>query len=124
MQTTACCCSCSSARPMPRVFQYAHDLIDRLTIEGAIGWSTKRSDEFGLPLVPNLAVARERGQHLFVSEILAPGLELFGRAARPLSKLRQGLAERVWIGIGNAGARERLLEDGTDGRCIRPVGAG
>jgi|ERR1700722_1561940 hypothetical protein len=54
----------------------AHDL-SREILQGRGGyWMSERMDDFALPLVGHVSVAAECGQHLFVPEVLAPGLEL------------------------------------------------
>jgi hypothetical protein len=46
----------------------------------------------GLTLMCDLAIAREGGQHLLVSEVLAPCFELFRGVAEALAQLCQGFA--------------------------------
>jgi hypothetical protein len=48
------------------------------------GWmlsDAERTDDFGLPVPRNVAVARKRRQHILVAEVLGPRLVLLGRLA-------------------------------------------
>jgi hypothetical protein len=50
--------------------------------------------DIGLPPVGNLAVAAEGRQHLLMSKILAPRLELLSGATKSLAQQRPGFSER------------------------------
>jgi hypothetical protein len=81
-------------------------------------------DQLRLAMWSNLAVTREGCEDLVVPQILAPGLEFFWCPAQTLAELGQRLAKRVWIGVGQPRAGERLFEDRPDRRGIRSMGAG
>ena len=66
--------------------------------------------DFRLPRRCDRTVARERREHPFVAEILAPGLEFFRGLANPFAQLCKGVAEAMRVEIGQAGAAERLAK--------------
>ena len=92
-----------------------------LLVWRALGRTRQPTHEFALPRICDLTVAGERRHHLLVPEVLAPRFELFGRSADLLAQLGKRVAERMRIGIGEAGADERLLEDFPDRRRVRPA---
>jgi hypothetical protein len=79
------------------------------------------ANNLGLPSRSNLPITAKRGQHALMSEILAPGFECLWCLAHPFPELRERLAERVRVRIGQPGARERILEDRSDGPSAAPV---
>ena len=56
-----------------------------------------------------------------MAEILAPGFELLGRLADPLSELGQSFPEAVRVEVREARSRERLLENLADRGGGSPV---
>ena len=50
-----------------------------------VGRLTELAKNFALPITADGAITRERGQDLFVTEVLAPRLELLGCSAEPLA---------------------------------------
>jgi len=75
------------------------------------------TNDFRLPMPSDIAVAGKRRQHVFVSEVLGPGLIFLRRLANLTTEKRQGLPEAVRVEVGKTGRHEGVLED-------RPYGAG
>ena len=68
----------------------------------------ERSNDLGLPVPRNIAVARKRRQEAFVAKVLAPRLVLLRRPALLPSEPRQGLTKAVRVEVGKNGSREAL----------------
>jgi len=79
------------------------------------------ADDFTLSFNGDLAIARERRKHLFVAEVLAPGLELLRRAAELLAQLGKRLSKAMRIEVGEPGTRERILENLPDRTRAAPM---
>ena len=68
-----------SLQSVPPLLQGADHMVDGLQLGAArLPSVSKMPDQFGLAMWANLAIARERRQHLLVPQILAPSLELLG----------------------------------------------
>jgi hypothetical protein len=74
-----------------------------------------------LPVAGNRAVAGERRQYVFMSKVLAPSLELFGRLANFFAQSRKRVAEAMRVEIGQACCFERLPEYPANGACVAPT---
>ena len=113
----------ASSLPKPRASLYslqnAPEFAENPLLVGrTLGRAGEPTHEFALPRIWDLTVAGERRHHLLVAEVLAPRLELLGRVADLLAQLGKRVAERMRIGVGEAGADERLLENFPDRRCV------
>ena len=78
-------------------------------------------DDLPLAWRRDRAIAQERRQHFVMPQILAPGLEFLRRPADSLSEPHQRIPEAVRVEVGQAGAGERLAEDGADPGGAAPV---
>ncbi len=55
-------------------------------------------------------------------QVLAPGLELFGRFTDILAEPDECISEAVWIEIRQAGGEKRFAKNLADGRSAAPMG--
>jgi len=82
---------------------------------------TERTNDLGLPVPCNIAIARKCRQHVLVAEVLRPCLVVLRRLADPTAKERQGLTEAMRVEVGQAGRREGILENLSDWADAAPV---
>jgi hypothetical protein len=76
---------------------------------------------FALTVTGDLAVAKKCRQDLFMAQVLAPRLELFGRLADILAELDQCVPKAVRIEIWQTSTNERFPKYLPNGRGIAPV---
>jgi len=79
---------------------------------------------FRLPVRRHLAVADKGCSFAFMSEILAPRLPFFRRAANPLPVQHKSIPERVRIGVGQTRRRKSCAKDTPDRLGRSPMLAG
>lgn len=69
-----------------------------------------KTDQFALPVRGHLPVAREGRQHVGMSQVLRPRLQLLGRHVECYGMTHQHVAEAVRAIIGQARRREGFAE--------------
>ena len=77
--------------------------------------------DFPLTLTRNFAIVKKGRQNLFMSEILAPRLELFWRLTDILAELDKCISEAVRVEIRQASLDEGFAEYRANRRCAAPV---
>ncbi len=110
--------------PALRVAQPSEDGFRNFIGTRLRGWLRGReaSQEIPLALAGHFAVAKKGRQDLFMTEVLAPGLELFGGFTDILAKSNKGISEAVWIEIRQIGADECLAKHFANGRSAASMG--
>ena len=80
-------------------------------------------DDLGLAGWGNRSVARKRGHHTLVPQILTPRLVFLWRSADALAKLDQRFPDAVGIEVGQSGGDEGVVEHRADRGRVAPVPA-
>jgi hypothetical protein len=75
-----------------------------------------------LAITTDLSIVGERGQNLFMPEVLTPCFELFRRLADFLAKSGKSISEAVRIEVRQARFLEGFTEDASYGRGAAPAG--
>ena len=74
-----------------------------------------------MPVFINFAVTRESGQHLLMTKVLRPSLQLLGTTAELQAKPGQRLTEAVGIEVRKIGPFESHFEYAPDRIGVAPV---
>lgn len=86
-----------------------------------MSWCCQPPNDLPLTATRYLAIAQKGRQHLLVSKVLVPRLQLLGGLANRLTEPDERVSEAVRVEIRQPGAGKGFSKDGADSRGAAPV---